>query len=55
MKKYYLIILLIVFAAVIAILGLRFLSGEDDWICNQGEWVKHGNPSIEKPLTSCEK
>jgi len=43
--------IIIAFAAVIS--GIRFFSGEDDWICQNGEWVKHGNPSAEKPVGNC--
>ncbi|MFA5174928.1 MAG: GerMN domain-containing protein [Patescibacteria group bacterium] len=35
------------------ILTLRILSGEDDWICVKGEWVKHGNPSAAMPTQGC--
>lgn len=50
--------ILIVFAGVIiflgvVVLGLRLISGEDDWICDKGEWIKHGNPSSPKPITLC--
>jgi len=55
MKKYYPVILLAIIAVVVIILGIRIFSGEDDWICQHGEWIKHGNPSTEKPITSCEK
>jgi spore germination protein GerM len=36
-------------------LGLRFLIGgpEDVWICENGEWVKHGNPSSPMPAEPC--
>jgi hypothetical protein len=42
---------------IIAIFGVRFVLGgsEDTWICQNGEWIKHGNPSAAKPTTSCEK
>lgn len=46
---------------LILILGglifIRFILGgpEDSWICQNGEWVKHGNPKAEKPTTACEK
>jgi len=35
---------------------LRFVIGgpEDDWICDKGEWVKHGQPAAEKPEGGCE-
>ncbi len=36
------------------ILILRFAAGgEDAWICENGSWVKHGNPSYQKPVVSC--
>lgn len=38
---------------IIIFLGIRFFSGEDNWICQNGEWVKHGNPEAEKPTTGC--
>jgi len=45
---------LIIFGIVIIALFLfRFLSPEDSWICQNGEWVAHGHPAIEKPDTSC--
>ena len=55
MKKYWHVILLAVIAIVVIVLGVRFFSGEDDWICQNGEWVKHGNPSAEKPVGNCGK
>lgn len=53
MKKTILIILTAVVIMVVAILGVRFWSGEDNWICENGEWVKHGNPSAPQPIESC--
>ena len=40
---------------VIIILVLRFLIGgpEDNWICSDGQWVKHGNPSALMPTQPC--
>jgi len=39
---------------LLAILGLlRLLSGEDNWVCQNDQWVKHGRPSAPKPLTGC--
>lgn len=47
------IMLAIVFAVILAI---RFLSGpEDTWICQNNEWVKHGQPSGPKPTEPCGK
>lgn len=55
MKKQYYIILSIVVVIVIIIFGVRFFSGEDGWICQNDEWIKHGNPSVEKPVGNCGK
>lgn len=44
--------LLLVFAAVFV---LRFVVGgdEDTWICEDGAWVKHGQPVSAPPSTGC--
>lgn len=54
MKKI-VVVLIIIIAVGVIILGIRFLFGgdEDTWLCDNGEWVKHGNPSAEKPTTPC--
>lgn len=46
-----------VFVFVGAVLLFRFVFGgnEDTWICQNGTWVKHGNPKEEMPLVPCEK
>lgn len=49
------VIFLIIIVAIASLL-LVFLRGdEDSWICVNGEWTKHGNPAVEKPLNSCTK
>lgn len=53
MKKILILGGIIIFLAVIVVSGIRFFSGEDDWICSKGEWVKHGNPNAEKPIGNC--
>jgi hypothetical protein len=42
-------------AAVFILLAVRFiLSGDEDtWICDRGQWVRHGNPSSPVPQTNC--
>lgn len=52
MKKVNIIIVAVI-VVLIVLLGIRFLSGEDDWICKNGEWIKHGNPSAPKPTKPC--
>ncbi|MCX6745719.1 MAG: GerMN domain-containing protein [Candidatus Parcubacteria bacterium] len=50
------ILLTIVIIAVIVggiLLGLRLLTPEDTWLCQNGEWVKHGVPNEPMPTTPC--
>jgi len=49
------IILLVILAG--AALAARFLLGgdEDAWLCQNGSWIKHGNPESEMPTGGCEK
>lgn len=65
MKKRDLIIIALIIVAVLAVLSLRFfkigdnsdcrsfLSGEDCWLCQNGEWIKHGNPNAPAPTEQC--
>jgi len=55
MKKTILIIIFVLFIIIAVAAFLRFVIGgpEDDWICESGQWVKHGNPSASKPTTGC--
>lgn len=39
--------------AIVLIGGIRAVSGEDNWICQNGAWVKHGNPSFPAPTVEC--
>lgn len=43
-----LVILLIIFSILIL-----FRSNEDTWICDNGQWVKHGNPTSSMPTKEC--
>lgn len=54
MKKIVSILAIFVLIAGI-ILTIRFLFGgpEDSWICDNGQWVKHGNPEASMPQTGC--
>jgi len=38
-----------------ALAAVRFLIGgsEDTWICENGTWIKHGNPSASMPTSGC--
>jgi hypothetical protein len=46
----FIIILLILFAGRVI-----FGRHEDDWVCENGQWIKHGNPYGPKPEKSCEQ
>ncbi|MBU0998313.1 hypothetical protein KJ570_02190 [Patescibacteria group bacterium] len=53
-NKFYILLvsLLSVFAIVFV---LRFVIGgdEDTWLCENGEWVKHGQPASDHPSSGC--
>jgi spore germination protein GerM len=53
MKKIGPIILILVLIALTVVVAGRLLTPEDTWICANGEWIKHGNPSVEKPVIPC--
>jgi len=53
MKKILILGGVVILLAGSVILGIRFFSGEDGWICQNGEWAKHGNPRGEKPNVPC--
>jgi hypothetical protein len=40
---------------LVGVLAARFILGgpEDSWICSNGAWVKHGNPSASMPTSGC--
>jgi hypothetical protein len=48
------IIGLVALILIIAVLGVRFFSGpEDIWLCQNGQWIKHGQPSAPQPTSGC--
>lgn len=48
-------VLFLIILIAIVILCLRIFSQEDDWVCQRGEWVKHGNPTEAIPNRQCLK
>lgn len=52
-KKIFYVILGIFIAAAVVVAGLRLFSGEDTWLCQNGQWVKHGNPQAAAPTRAC--
>ncbi len=53
--KNWLILAGIVILMMMTVFGLRLLSGEDDWICQNGQWTKHGQPDWPAPTVECKK
>jgi hypothetical protein len=50
-NRYLLSFFIVLLVLVVGIIWLR--SPEDTWICEQGSWVKHGNPNSQMPNTGC--
>lgn len=48
-------IVLALIAGVLLVVFARFFIGgdEDSWVCEKGQWVKHGNPSASEPKEQC--
>jgi len=54
MPKILYVFLIIFVILIVAIIGIRFFSGDEDtWLCQNNQWIKHGNPSQPMPEESC--
>ena len=55
-KKIFIGLVAITLLLMVAVLVVRFTSGgsQNVWACENGEWVKRGNPTAPMPLTTCE-
>ena len=53
--KYLYLVFLLLIIIIFAVFGLRLFSGEDSWICQDGQWIKHGHPSASMPDKPCLK
>lgn len=38
---------------ILIIILLRILGSEDTWICQDGQWIKHGQPKGPMPTDIC--
>ena len=47
------LIIIIILSIVFGVFTIRLFSGEDNWVCQNGQWIKHGNPSFEAPKSIC--
>lgn len=54
-KKVIWIVIFLILGIFLIIFNLRFFGGEDDWMCQNGQWVKHGNPDSAMPTKECLK
>ncbi len=52
MKKDHFLLIVAIVIVLTAII-LRLSSSEDNWICQGGEWVRHGSPREPQPTTLC--
>jgi uncharacterized membrane protein len=47
------IIFIIILSIFGAIFTLRLFSGEDNYVCQNGQWIAHGHPDFAAPTTIC--
>ncbi|MFA5048820.1 MAG: DUF333 domain-containing protein [Patescibacteria group bacterium] len=56
-KRLLVAVIIILIVAFAGMLFVRFVLGgpEDTWICdkNSGEWIRHGQPKVERPTAAC--
>lgn len=52
-KKTVYIILSVLLFVILGIATLRVFSGEDNWLCENGQWIKHGQPDFPAPTVEC--
>jgi len=48
-KKIFILIILI----ILGYFAFSKFGSEDGWLCSDGQWIKHGNPSAAMPTTGC--
>ncbi len=55
-KKQLYVLIIVMIIMVAALLYFRFILGgnEDTWLCKDGVWIEHGNPSDPMPTYPCE-
>jgi len=53
MSKKIFFLLVLAMTLVLTLLIVRFASPEDTWLCQDGSWIRHGNPDGAAPTTVC--
>jgi spore germination protein GerM len=48
-----LVIIIILFIIILGFIVIAKFGNEDTWLCQDGQWVKHGQPSDPMPSTPC--
>jgi hypothetical protein len=51
-KKYVFIALAVLAVILAGVAVIKLVNGEDSWICESGQWIKHGNP-LSSPTGEC--
>jgi len=54
-KKFFYLVAGFLILLFVAVLGLRLISGEDNWVCDGGRWISHGHPDFPAPSAECKK
>jgi len=56
MKKILSYFVVVFIFGILAMLAVRFIfSGpEDTWLCENGQWTKHGQPTAAMPTSGCD-
>ena len=52
-KKFFYVVAGFLVLLFIIVAGLRLFSGEDNWMCQDGQWTKHGQPDSPAPTVLC--
>ena len=52
-KKLVYVVFVFFLFVILAIASIRLFSGEDDWICKDGQWIAHGHPDFPAPTAQC--
>jgi uncharacterized membrane protein len=53
-NKSLIIFLAILIGLFVIIFNVRLLGGEDNWMCKDGQWIKHGQPDSPMPTKICQ-
>ena len=47
------LILIVILSIILGVFTIRLFSGEDNWVCQNGQWVAHGQPNYPAPTIPC--